>query len=361
MNFVEKTPATLEPGERDDASGSGRETPPGPPGRNPLPLVPGIAFCAAIAATAIALRFIPGAAAFSPMVVAFVVGIAVSALIGTNEIIKAGVKFTAKSLLRIGVALLGLQLTVYQLVDLGGRTLIIVVAVLIATFLFTKWIGRVLGVDHALAELLAAGTSICGASAIIATNAVTRARDQDVGYAVACVSLFGTLSMVLYPLLFGVLHLDVRTYGLWAGASVHEVAQVVAAAFQVDPAAGKIAVPVKLARVAMLAPLVLTLGSLRFRDRKAGAAQIQLLQIFPLFMLGFVLLVALNSIIAIPDHWQFWIAQVTTFLLTMSLAAIGLETSIRDLRHKGIRPMVLTGIASLFIAVLSLTLIEALA
>lgn len=351
MNFAEKTPETSQAPDRQSIAQV--HTP--PPWRAPLAYLPGLALSGAIGGAAISLRIVPGAAAISPMVVAFVIGIAVSALFGSLPGTAAGTKFTAKSLLRFGVALLGLQLTVYQLADLGGRTLIVVIAVLVATFLFTKLIGRVLGVEGALAELIAAGTSVCGASAIIAANAVTRARDQDVGYAVACVSLFGTLSMVGYPLLFGALHLDIGTYSLWAGSSIHEVAQVVAAAFQVDPSSVRIAVVVKLARVALLAPLVLTLGSLRFRRGKnSSATPFQWLQVFPLFMLAFVLLVALNSVIAIPLFWRGWIAQITTGLLTVSLAAIGLETSLRDLRHQGIRPIVLTGAATLFIATLSL-------
>ena len=368
MNFVEKTPEN-PPSHSENSLKPARTV---PAWRDPLSLGPGIALSGGIAAVAMALHAVPGPAAVSPMVLAFVIGIAASALFGIPPSTRPGVRFTAKSLLRIGVALLGLQLTVYQLADLGIATLIIVISVLIASFLFTKWVGRVLGVDAALTELLAAGTSICGASAVIATNAVTRAPDQDVGYAVASVSLFGTLSMVIYPLLFGVLHLDVRSYGLWAGASIHEVAQVVAAAFQVDLISGKVAVPVKLARVASLAPLVLILGALRFRrQNNAGngnldsgnrdAPRFQCRQIFPLFMLGFVILVAINSVITIPTSWHGWIVQVTTFLLTMSLAAIGLETSVRDLQRKGLRPMLLTGIASLFIAVLSLALIEVFA
>jgi uncharacterized integral membrane protein (TIGR00698 family) len=234
-----------------------------------------------------------------------------------------------------------------------------VIVVLICTFLFTKWIGGLLGVDRKLSELIAAGTSVCGASAIIATNAVTRAPDQDVGYAVACVSVFGTLAMIGYPLLFDVLHLDVLTYGLWAGSSIHEVAQVVAAAFQADPASGHIAVPVKLARVALLAPLVITLGSLQLRrDKSAEGPQLKWQQIFPLFMVCFVVLVAINSAVNIPAYVTGSVAQVTMFLLTLSLAAIGLETNIGDLRHRGIRPILLTGAGSVFISLLSLALIE---
>lgn len=356
MNLAEKIPEKREP------PSSGAAPVKRTPWRVALSYIPGLAFCAAIAATAFSIRFLPGLASISPMVVAFVVGIAVSALSGSLPVMAPGTRFAAKTMLRFAVGLLGLQLTPSELADLGAVTLLVVLSVFIATFLFTKWLGRVLGVEQRLTELIAAGTSVCGASAIIATNAVTKARDQDVGYAVAAVSLMGTVWMIVYPLLYGVLHLDLRTYSLWTGASVHEVAQVVAAAFQVDPSAGQIAVPVKLARVALLAPLVLTLGWLRFRHEGAAAASsFRWQQIFPLFMVGFIALVILNSAVAIPSHWRGIFAQVTTFLLTTSLGAIGLETSVRDLRHQGIRPMLLTAAAALFIATLSLLLIIALA
>jgi len=355
VNLAEKIPEKDEP-PRSGAAAPAKAT----PWRVALSYIPGLAFCAAIAGTALSIRFLPGLAAISPMVVAFVVGIAVSALSGSLPVMAPGNRFAAKTMLRFAVGMLGLQLTLHELADLGAVTLLVVLAVFIATFVFTKWLGRMLGVEHRLTELIAAGTSVCGASAIIATNAVTKARDQDVGYAVAAVSLMGTIWMIVYPLLYGVLHLDLRTYSLWAGSSVHEVAQVVAAAFQVDPSAGQIAVPVKLARVALLAPLVLTLGWLRFRREGDASSSFRWQQIFPLFMVGFIALVALNSVVAIPNHWRGVVAQVTTFLLTMSLGAIGLETSVRDLRHQGIRPMVLTVTAALFIATLSLVLITAL-
>jgi uncharacterized integral membrane protein (TIGR00698 family) len=358
MNFVQKP----SPPEQDLARPILPASQSPSPWRNPSAFIPGLALSAAIAAAAMLLRFVPGTAAISSMVVAFILGMVLSGPLGGLAIMSPGTRLAAKTLLRFGVALLGFQLTVYQLADLGVRTLLIVVVVLIATFLFTKWIGRVLGVDRALTELIAAGTSVCGASAIIATNAVTKAPDQDVGYAVACVSLFGTLAMIVYPLLFTAFHFDIRTYGLWAGSSVHEVAQVVAAAFQADPSAGHIAVPVKLARVALLAPLVFTLGSLRFRrDGLAGGAGFPWLQVFPLFMVAFIVLVLLNSAITIPGAWRGWIVQTTTFLLTMSLAAIGLETSVRHLRHMGLRPILLTAVASVFIAAASLLLIEVFA
>lgn len=142
-------------------------------------------------------------------------------------------------------------------------------AIVLATMAFSRGCGRRLGVSPQLTDLIAAGTSICGASAVLAMNTVTRASDEDAAYAVASVTIFGTIAMFAYPTSFHLLSLSDTAYGFWAGASIHEVAQVVAAAFQVDDTAGKFATIVKLTRVMMLAPLVLGMGALAFRQ--AGA------------------------------------------------------------------------------------------
>ena len=175
---------------------------------------------------------LPGMTTFSPMILAILLGTAFHNLVGTPAIARPGVTFSLRRLLRIGIILLGLQLTITQVIEVGGRGIGIIAATLVATFAFTVWMGKVLGVDRKLAQLIAAGTSICGASAVIATNTVTNAHDEDVAYAVACVTVFGSVAMFTYPLLPGLLHLDPHAFGLWSGASIHEIAQVVAAAFQ---------------------------------------------------------------------------------------------------------------------------------
>ncbi len=135
---------------------------------------------------------------------------------------------------------------------------------MLATFAFTIWTGKWLGVAPKLAQLIAAGTSICGASAVIATNTVTSADDEDVAYSVACVTVFGSVAMFSYPLLRGLVHLDPQSFGLWAGASIHEIAQVVAAAFQDGQKAGEFGTIAKLSRVMLLAPMVIAIGDDRF-------------------------------------------------------------------------------------------------
>jgi uncharacterized integral membrane protein (TIGR00698 family) len=158
--------------------------------------------------------------------------------------------------------------------------------------------------------LIAAGTSICGASAVIATNTVTNTKDEDVAYAAACVTVFGSLSMFVYPLLPVLLHLDPHVYGLWAGASIHEVAQVVAAAFQNGQTAGEFGTIAKLTRVMMLAPVVILLGWLAVRGRSSSANHGSAARApMPWFVFGFVAMVAINSVVVIPTEVRTWIGR----------------------------------------------------
>lgn len=321
--------------------------------------LPGIALTAGIATLAFALRQVPGVATFSPMILAILLGIGFHNLIGTPARAKPGVTFSLKRVLRFAIILLGLQLTAQQIAGVGITGVAVIATALIATFLFTKWFGRLIGVERKLAELIAAGTSICGASAVIATNTVTEAHDEDVAYAVACVTVFGSIAMFLYPVLPGFLHLDPRAYGLWSGASIHEIAQVVAAAFQAGKEAGDYGTIAKLTRVTMLAPVIITLSLMASRKRSHhahGAARKK--APMPYFVLGFIGLVIVNSLVAIPAVPKGWIVLGTTFLLSLSLAAMGLETDIRKLRAKGLRPFLLGAASWLFIAGFSLALVE---
>jgi uncharacterized integral membrane protein (TIGR00698 family) len=320
---------------------------------------PGLLLTSAVAALALAIRQLPGMAIFSPMILAILIGIAFHNSVGTPAWAKPGVTFGLRRLLRLAIILLGLQLTATQVIEVGGRGLGILVATLLATFGFTVWIGRVLGVERRLAQLIAAGTSICGASAVIATNTVTNAPDEDVAYAVACVTVFGSIAMFAYPLLPGLLQLDPRGFGLWSGASIHEIAQVVAAAFQDGQNAGEFATVAKLSRVMLLAPMVVALGLMASRNaRQSGAGAAPARPPMPWFVLGFVAMVGVNSLVAIPAAVKTSIVAVTTFLLSVALAAMGLETDIRKLAAKGLRPALLGAAAFLFIAGFSLVLIK---
>src|ERR1700736_3336089 len=174
--------------------------------RHALEILPGLLLNSTIAGAAFALRLLPGMATFSPMILSIMIWILFHNMVGTAAWAKAGVTFSLRRLLRFAIILLGLQLTASQVIEVGGRGLGIIAASLLATFSFTVWIGRLLGVERKLAQLIAAGTSICGASAVIATNTVTNAPDEDVAYAVAWTTVFVSAAMFTYPLRPALLH-----------------------------------------------------------------------------------------------------------------------------------------------------------
>jgi len=334
------------------------------------PLLPGVLLAGAIVAAALALRRLPGMGVLSPMILAMVLGIAVRNTLGTPARARPGVAFSARRLLRLGIVLLGLQLTASQVVEVGATGLAILALCVVSTFFVTVWLGRLLGVDPGLAQLIAGGTSICGASAIVATNTVTAAPEEDVAYALASITLFGSIAMLVYPLLAGMLELSPAGYGLWAGASIHEVAQVVGATFQAGQQAGEAGTVAKLSRVMLLAPMVMALGLVAARRRGAGTgarmgagtgAAGRARAPAPWFVLGFVAAVILNSIVPVPAEARAAAGLATTGLLSMALAALGLEADTARLRAKGARPLLLGLLATLFIAGFSLVLVQTLA
>ncbi|TPL79061.1 YeiH family putative sulfate export transporter [Mesorhizobium sp. B2-3-13] len=318
-------------------------------------IIPGIVLVAMITAVAFSARNVSGFAFFSPMILAVVAGMVYSNVLGTPAHAKAGIAFSQKRLLRFAIVLLGFQLTLGQVASIGASGVGIVTLTLGATFVFTITLGRLIGVDARLAQLIAAGTSICGASAIVATNIITDARDEDVTYAVASITLFGTVAMLGFPLLAPLLGLDQHAFGLWAGASIHEVAQVIGAGFQNGTQSGEIATVAKLTRVAMLAPMVIALGLMA---RRGSSDQSAARPPMPWFVAAFVAVVALNSLVAIAAEVKQAIVLATTIMLTMGLAAMGLQADISQLRSRGLRPLALAFCAFLFIGCFSLMLVK---
>ncbi|MFD2054538.1 YeiH family protein [Mesorhizobium calcicola] len=318
-------------------------------------IVPGIVLVAMMSGVAFSARNVSGFALFSPMILAVVAGMIYSNVLGTPAHARAGIAFSQRRLLRFAIVLLGFQLTLGQVVSIGAGGVGIVALTLGSTFLFTITLGRLIGVDAKLAQLIAAGTSICGASAIVATNIVTDARDEDVTYAVASITLFGTVAMLGFPLLAPLLGLDQHAFGLWAGASIHEVAQVIGAGFQNGTQSGEIATVAKLTRVAMLAPMVIALGLMaRRKSSNQSAARPPM----PWFVAAFVAVVALNSLVTVPPEVKSAMALATTIMLTMGLAAMGLQADISQLRSRGLRPLALAFLAFLFVGCFSLMLVK---
>jgi uncharacterized integral membrane protein (TIGR00698 family) len=305
-------------------------------------LAPGLALTAAIAAAAMALHAWPPLHLLSPLIIAAVVGAMLRNLGFAPEACAPGQAFALRRLLRAAVVLLGFQISVGQALTLGPVGLLVVGFAVAATCLVTLALGRWMGLDRRFVCLIAAGTSICGASAIVAANTVADAPEEDVTYAISCVTLLGTISIFVYPALAALLHLTPRQYGLWAGASIHEVAQVVAAAYQQGDAAGVLGTVAKLSRVALLAPMVFVFA----RAAPRGTARVAP----PLFLLAFLGAIAANSLLKLDPTLLHRLSDVSSGLMAAALAAMGLATDLRALAGRGVRPLLLAVAAWLFIA-----------
>ena len=321
-------------------------------------LLPGLALTGAIAALAYGLRTVLGIPFLSPLILSLVLGIVVQNTIGLPKLAQPGTTFAMKRLLRLAIILLGLQLTLAQIGEMGLSGLLTILACTGLTFLFTKKAGAWIGVEPKLTELIAAGTSICGASAVIATNTVTRASDEDVAYAIACVTIFGSLAVLTYPLLGSLLGLDPHQFGLWSGASIHEIAQVVATGLSGWHHGRRIrhdrqAHPC----VAAGADGAFFLTALARHKVRSGATQDKEPLPLPWFVLGFIALVCLNSFVTLPVSIKTEVGNLTTILLSMALAAMGLGTDISKLKAKGAKPLVLGLVSFLFVAGLGLCLV----
>ena len=329
---------------------------PSPAGNRWQRLLPGRALGGAVTAAAFLLRSLelPGLTRLSPLMLAIMIGMLVRNTLGRPEAARAGLAFSLRGPLRLGIILLGLQVTLAEILGIGWSGLLILAFALLSTYLFTLWLGGRLGVAPGLATLIAAGTGVCGASAIVAANTVVRDGDESVAYALATVTLFGTIAMFSYPLIGAALHMPTEVYGLWSGASVHEVAQVVAAGFARGQAEGEFATVAKLARVLMLAPLVIGMGLWAARQTQGGSRTGS--PPIPWFVFGFLALVLLGDTGWIDPQLRLYANLATQILLTFALAAVGLETDIRRLIAQGWQPLLLGALATVYIALSTLLL-----
>lgn len=319
--------------------------------------LPGLALCAAGAAAAIGLGQLlpamsPRLPALSPLLLAIVLGAVLASLARVPAAAGPGVTVASRSLLRIGIALLGMNLVLGDILGLGWRVIVVVVTVVALGVAGTLYAGRALGIGWTQRVLIACGFSICGAAAVAAVDGVVEADEEEVSTAVALVVIFGTLMIPAVPLAAHWLGLSDAEAGMWAGASVHEVAQVVAAGGAIGGTALAVAVVVKLARVLMLAPVVAAV-SLRQR-RIAAEAGTRRPPLVPLFIVGFLACVALRSAGLVPPPALEIAGAAQTALLTAAMFALGTGVRVASLRRVGARPFLLAGGATVWVAGIAL-------
>ena len=318
-------------------------------------LLPGLAVLAVVAAaSAVAGGAAPLARlGISVLTVAIVLGMVAGNLVPQSWAARAapGAAFAQRTVLRLGVGLYGLRLTAQQIGAVGLRGVLIDMLVIASTLGLALWAGtRWFKLDRDTALLVGTGSAICGAAAVMAAEPVLKAPPHKVAIAVATVTVFGSLSIVIYPLLFPLLGLNPAQFGVYIGSTVHEVAQEVAAGKAETAATADQAVVVKLIRVALLAPVMLLLARLIVPAGEA-AAQTPRAPLLPWFIGLFVAAAAVNSLgwIAAPLHAA--LLQLDTVLLTLAMAALGWGSSIRMMRQAGIKPLLLGAVLFAFLLV----------
>ncbi|MGB0099282.1 MAG: putative sulfate exporter family transporter, partial [Nocardioides sp.] len=316
-----------------------------------LPAAPGLGLAVVGGAAALGVHaLVP---VLSPTLVAIVLGIAVAA-VGLPATTRPGLRIASRRVLRVGVALLGLQLLLPEILELGWPMLVVIAGVVLLGIAGTLVLGRLLGVPAERALLVACGFSICGAAAVAAVEGVRRSKDEDVATAVSLVVVFGSVAMLLLPLGAIALGFDPVAVGAWSGASIHEVGQVVVAGGLVGGAALQVAVAVKLGRVLMLAP-VLAVISLRSRatEHSDGDDGVRP-PLVPGFVVAFVACAALRTFVALPPTMLDLAALVQSAALAMAMFALGSSLEVGVLRRTGAPLLGLAAAATGLVALLGL-------
>lgn len=307
--------------------------------------MPGIALAGCVAFIAYVAQSWLG---YSVMLYALLLGMPLYR-IGARERFNPGIVFSAKKILRFGVALLGLRLTLGDVVSLGLPTLALVIAGITLTMTVGVMIARSLGLKSDFAVLCAGAVAICGASAALAVSAVLpqhEASERQTILTVIGVTALSTVAMVAYPPLASWLGFDDITAGVFVGATIHDVAQVVGAGYTISDAAGQTATLVKLMRVACLIPVVAVIAYV-FRRQTAGEGKTPAL---PFFLIGFVLLMLLNSTGLIPAPVVAALSQLSGFCLVLAVAALGIKTSLGGLVSVGVGPIIAITLQTILLA-----------
>ncbi|MET0226753.1 MAG: YeiH family protein [Dokdonella sp.] len=318
---------------------------------NLIARLPGLVVTLLIGLAGLALAALPPLQhlQLSALTLAIVLGMLLGNVAGRHlpQRLAPGIVFSQRSLLRAGVVLYGLRISFQQIAAVGPGALLLDLTIVASTIALGVWVGRRwLGLDRDTALLTACGSAICGAAAVLATERLLKPEPSKVAIAVASVVLFGTLNIFLYPQIAEHLAMPANDFGIYAGATVHEVAQVVAIGNAVSPAATDTAVIVKLTRVLLLVPFLFIVGGWQAREGGArGAISI------PWFALAFVAVCALNSIITLAPALRTRLLDLDTLLLAMAMGALGLETRIARLRALGPKPLLLAFVLFVWLTV----------
>ena len=330
-----------------------------------LKVFPGIILSVGVALLACWLESLLPIHLIGSAVIAMFIGMALNHFLRNTKIFASGLKFTSKKILKFAIILLGLSLNITTILNVGKMSLIVMIFTLLTCFGGGYFIGKALGLNWKLSNLISAGTGICGGSAIAAIAPTIDAGDNDVAYAMSATFLFDMAMIVLFPIMGQAMGMTDQAFGIWAGTAVNDTSSVVATGYAFSEGAGDFATMVKLTRTLAIIPTVIVFAFVQLRLKRKEAlansqngselkANFSIAKIFPWFILGFLAMSIVASVFPIPAVVVSGTKSASKFLMVCALAAIGLNTSFSSMKKAGIRPMIHGFIISALVVVVAL-------
>ena len=330
-----------------------------------LKVFPGIILSVGVALLACWLESLLPIHLIGSAVIAMFIGMILNYFLRTTKVFASGLKFTSKKILKFAIILLGLSLNITTILNVGKMSLTVMIFTLLTCFGGGYFIGKALGLNWKLSNLISAGTGICGGSAIAAIAPTIDADDNDVAYAMSATFLFDMAMIVLFPIMGQAMGMTDQAFGIWAGTAVNDTSSVVATGYAFSEGAGDFATMVKLTRTLAIIPTVITFAFVQLRLKRKEAlansqngselkANFSITKIFPWFILGFLAMSIVASVFSIPAAVVSGTKSASKFLMVCALAAIGLNTSFSSMKKAGIRPMIHGFIISALVVIVAL-------
>lgn len=317
---------------------------------------PGLVLAFGIAVVAYILSEVLPSGLLGGTLIALLLGMLLNPFVMRTDKFDSGMNWTSKHVLRSGIILAGITLSFSQVIEAGKYALVLMLFTLVTAFGVGYLCKRIFKINWKLASLLSISTAICGGTAVATLGPTIRAKDRDIAYAISATFLFDMLTVIAFPWIGRWLGLSDTSYGLWIGTAVNDTSSVVAAGYAFSDAAGVLATIVKLTRTLFIVPIVLIFSWIYAKKETPtqSAEKVNIKNIFPWFILGFLVVVGIRSTGLLPETAVDMVAFSSKFFLSMALAAIGLKTSFKEIAGVGLKPMIAGVVIDLSVVFVSL-------
>lgn len=325
---------------------------------NRLGYVRGIILTLVLAGIAGTIANLPFFSIMGVMIISILLGISWKAIMPIPNDATAGITFSSKVLLRIGIILMGVRLNLGQIVEAGIPIIWMDITVVAFTICFILLLGKIVRLDQAFTTLLAVGTAICGAAAIVAVAPLIRAKQEFTALAVAFIAILGTIGTIFYTFGYAFIDVDSYQYGVFVGSTLHELAHVVAAAVPGGETSSEMAILVKMGRVALLIPVALIISFIFYQKNNVGKEKLSLKTLpIPWFIFGFLAMSMLQSFGVFSEQVIQFLIGTSVLFLSMAMAGLGLSIRFQDFKQVGFKGVAVGAIGSIAIALLGVILL----